>query len=258
MKKITIFIIIVLILSLLIVGSAGAVPFQTLEKGAFSGYNYGSPNFNGEYLDIKNDADWSSFWAKHKSNTFPTPPKPVIDFSKDMVLVAIYGTCPTGGYDICIVNIVRAQNNLIIYVDKTTPDPGQIVLPVVTNPYHIVTTPISKLKLDWRELGSQEITIEPRTLNLDSKGNSVNIKIEGFTDNPNYSPLDIDTSTVKIENIECNLKYGTYNKDKYITKADRLALEDAIGAPGESIELEVSGYFYDGTPFKGTDTIKAV
>lgn len=102
-----------------------------------------------------------------------------------------------------------------------------------------------------------DVRVEPQSLNLNSMGNYVNVKVEGFPDNPEYIPLDVDGTSVLIEGISCESKYGTWNEDKYITKADRLLIEDAIGAPGDEIELEVTGKLIDGTKFRGTAIIEA-
>jgi hypothetical protein len=103
-----------------------------------------------------------------------------------------------------------------------------------------------------------DVDLEPTSLNLDSKGNYVQFKIEGFPDDPNYTPRDVDPTTVKVEGVDADLKYGTFNNNRYIGKADRLLVEDAIGAPGEEVEVGISGALNDGTGFVGKATIKAI
>ncbi len=102
------------------------------------------------------------------------------------------------------------------------------------------------------------VRIEPQSLNLDSMGNWVNVKVEGFPDNPEYSPMDVDGNTVKVADVDADLKFGTWNDDKYIGKADRLAVEDAIGTPGEEVEVTVTGNLVDGTAFEGKAIIKVI
>lgn len=103
-----------------------------------------------------------------------------------------------------------------------------------------------------------DVRIEPQSLNLESMGNYVNIKVEGFPENAEYTPLDVDATYTEIEGIGCELKYGTWNENRFITKADRLLVEDAIGAPSDDAELEIKGKLQDGTGYKGTCTIKAI
>jgi hypothetical protein len=100
--------------------------------------------------------------------------------------------------------------------------------------------------------------LEPQSLNLDSNGNWVNVKVEAFPENPEYSPLDVDGSTVAVAGTGCDLKYGTWNENRWIGKCDRLAVEDAIGAPGDEVEVTVTGQVSDGTAFISTAVIKAV
>jgi hypothetical protein len=96
-----------------------------------------------------------------------------------------------------------------------------------------------------------EFRMEPQSLNLESNGNYMNVKVEGFPENPEYSPMDVAHGTLEVEGIGCELKYGTWNDNRYITKVDRLLIEDAIGIPGDDTELKITGYLADGTYFKG-------
>lgn len=103
-----------------------------------------------------------------------------------------------------------------------------------------------------------DVRIEPQTLNLDSMGNYVQVKVEGFPDNPEYSPLDVDETSVVVAGVGADLKFSTFNNNRFIGKADRLLVEDAIGAPGNEIEVDVKGKLNDGTAFIGKATIKAL
>jgi hypothetical protein len=103
-----------------------------------------------------------------------------------------------------------------------------------------------------------EVDLEPQSLNLDSNGNWVSYKIYSFPDNPEYTVYDIDTTSIKVENVDADLKFGTLNNNKFIGKVDRLLVEDAIGTPGEEVEVQVSGKLNDGTAFEGKAIIKAI
>ncbi len=101
------------------------------------------------------------------------------------------------------------------------------------------------------------VVLEPQSLNLDSMGNYVSVKVESFPENPEYSPMDVDGTSVEVGGVGVDLKYGTYNNNRFIGKADRLLVEDSIGAPGAEVEVEINGQLNDGTPFLGTAIIKA-
>jgi hypothetical protein len=103
-----------------------------------------------------------------------------------------------------------------------------------------------------------DVRMEPQSLNLDSNGNYVQFKVEGFPDNPEYGSMDVDGSTCAVAGVNADLKFGTYNDNKYIGKADRLLVEDAIGSPGEETEVQITGQLSDGTGFVGTAIIKAL
>jgi hypothetical protein len=103
-----------------------------------------------------------------------------------------------------------------------------------------------------------DVRLEPQSLNLDSMGNYVQVKVESFPENPEYSPMDVDGTSVEVEGIGCDLKYGTWNNNRWIGKVDRLLLEDAIGAPGAEVEVGVGGQLNDATPFTGDAIIKAL
>jgi hypothetical protein len=103
-----------------------------------------------------------------------------------------------------------------------------------------------------------DVDLEPQSLNLDSNGNWVSYKVYSFPDNPEYTVDDIDITSVQVENVDADLKFGTLNNNKFIGKVDRLLVEDAIGSPGEDIEVKVTGKLNDGTAFEGKAIIKAI
>jgi hypothetical protein len=101
------------------------------------------------------------------------------------------------------------------------------------------------------------VSMEPGSLNLDSNGNWVSFKVDSFPENPEYGPLDVDPTSCAVAGVGADLKFGTANNNHFIGKADRLMVEDAIGAPGEDVEVEISGKAA-GKSFKGTAIIKAI
>jgi hypothetical protein len=102
------------------------------------------------------------------------------------------------------------------------------------------------------------VEFEPQSLNLDSNGNYVQTKVVGFPENPEYTPYDVVPGSCEIAGIGVETKFDTANNNKFITKADRLLVEDAIGAPGEEVEVVINGNLQDGTNFAGSAFIKAI
>lgn len=97
------------------------------------------------------------------------------------------------------------------------------------------------------------IEIHPETLNLKSKGRWVTciIKLPDYLDES-----DIDPSTIMLEGaIPAEKPQLTGNSLN--VKFGRAELEEILTA-GEDIILTVTGELWDGMPFQGTDTIRAI
>jgi hypothetical protein len=122
-----------------------------------------------------------------------------------------------------------------------------------------ILTPIVQNVAKWFSSGiPANVKVEPQSLNRFSKGNLVNVKVSGFPENPEYNAYDVDGQTVTIQGISVDVKFGTYNLNKFIGKADRLLVEDAIGAPGDETEVTIEGKLSDGTSFSGISIIKTM
>jgi hypothetical protein len=93
------------------------------------------------------------------------------------------------------------------------------------------------------------VIIKPETLNLDSKG-----VFTAFITLENGDVTDIDASTLVCEGapaIRSNI-----DDDRLIVKFDR---QDLVGVePGDEVTFTIKGYFFDGTPFEGSDTIRVI
>ncbi len=112
------------------------------------------------------------------------------------------------------------------------------------------------------ELGSgilATVDVEPETLNLNSMGNWVTVKVQDFPDDPDIKVSQVIDGSVRLENIGAELTPSNNgNSDgQYMCKVDRVALEDLIGGPDEEVELAVAGDVED-TSFMGTCTIRAI
>ncbi len=113
------------------------VPFTTFGKGWVSYYGYDDYYFDGEYLAIKNQTAWASFWFNHTKGSTPQPPVPTnISWDVEMVLVSLLGWWP----DCCVArtNFTAAYmdgDTLYAYVENIY---GHGWLCMITNPYHII------------------------------------------------------------------------------------------------------------------------
>jgi hypothetical protein len=127
------------------------IPFETIDKGEISYFNYGDPNFWGADMVIREKKTWEWFRKLHTQGIQPPPPLSKVDFSKRMVLVALLGYQTSGGgpsveirdiQRILDMNVtdsrrlaIRKPPGIRVFVEENR-QPGP--LDVITNPYHII------------------------------------------------------------------------------------------------------------------------
>ena len=120
--------------------------FETLAHGTMSGAMIGP---GGENLVIRDQGSWEAFWEEHTSNMLCLAPPcpgmtpPLVDFDQDMVLVALHGTAPTGGYGISFTWLVGGGQHLKAPILNTNPGARCFLSQAITNPFHIIATRIS-------------------------------------------------------------------------------------------------------------------
>ena len=132
-------------------GLSQSIPFETIDQGEISHFNYGNANFLGADILIKDSTSWEWFWVNHTRGIYPAPPIPGVDFQKAMVLVALLGLQTSGGGPGIQITSVEEISSIDLSNDTITPrepsngikvtvkdnrEPG--LLPVITNPYHLV------------------------------------------------------------------------------------------------------------------------
>ena len=130
------------------------IPFETIDKGEISYFNYSDPDFLGADMVIKDERTWLWFWNQHtySSITLHPPTPPAINFKEETVLVVMLGHQSSGGGPSVEISSIERIRDLrvgsgagrmrerflraIRAFVKEKGGPG--VLPVITNPYHIV------------------------------------------------------------------------------------------------------------------------
>jgi hypothetical protein len=97
------------------------------------------------------------------------------------------------------------------------------------------------------------LRIEPRTLNLKSKGNwiTAHLTVE------KGSARDINASTLLLNGVVPPAWWKVTSNDTLLVKFDRAAVQ-AILAVSDSVDIEVAGYFYDGGSFEAHDVIRVI
>ena len=128
-----------------------SIPFETIDQGEISYFNYGNTTFLGADIIIKDRNSWEWFWVNHTQGIYPSPPIPGVDFQKAMVLAVLLGVQTSGGGPNIQISSVEEIPGIDLGNDVATPrepsdgikvtvkenkEPG--LLPVITSPYHIV------------------------------------------------------------------------------------------------------------------------
>jgi hypothetical protein len=116
------------------------IEFTTIESGALSGVT--------EPMDlvVKGESEWDYLWDLTHRNLVPKPGVPKIDFEKEMVLATLMGERSSSGYKIEICGVTLEKGIIEVKV-KNHETPGNLTL--MTQPYHIVTIPKYRYKIEF-------------------------------------------------------------------------------------------------------------
>lgn len=128
-------------------GPRGPVPFQTLEKGYYSGLT------DRAAVLVTDAGSWAELWQRHVSPRVPAPPPPEIDFHAYSVIAVSLGEKSSGGYAVEVVGVERLGDRLILSVRTRSPAPGAAVTAALSQPYHLVRIPRQegpvRLEVNW-------------------------------------------------------------------------------------------------------------
>jgi len=105
---------------------------ETIDKGEYSGI------VTKEQLVIESQDEWEELWGRHTAVHVPAPNASEVSFSKGMVIAIFSGEKPTGGYSIEITEVEFADDEVTIFFEEVSPEPGQPVTEALTQPFHIV------------------------------------------------------------------------------------------------------------------------
>jgi hypothetical protein len=92
-------------------------------------------------------AAWDQAYARRGQR----PPLPVIDFSREAVILASLGTRSTGGYTIDIDSVRAGSTVLEVFVRTTSPGPTCGATAALTQPVVMVALPRTRLPVRFEE-----------------------------------------------------------------------------------------------------------
>lgn len=84
--------------------------------------------------------EWDRLWTEHAAPMLPRPNAPQIDWKHEMVVCALLGERPSGGFAIAIEDVDTKSKPWIVYAREKKPAEGALVPMMVTAPYHMVVT----------------------------------------------------------------------------------------------------------------------
>jgi hypothetical protein len=96
---------------------------------------------------IRTQTEWQTFWKTHS-----TQPAPVVDFSKSIVAGVFLGMRPTGGYSVSIRTVRRTPTGAVVEYLSSTPDKNQMVIQMLTSPFHLIAIPGDIVKVEFKEV----------------------------------------------------------------------------------------------------------
>jgi len=109
-----------------------ALPFETLLTEARSGLTEPRREV------IRSERAWRELWARVFAGVNPTPTRPAVDFSREMLIVVALGERRSGGFGIAVQRVSPRADGLAIEVLESCPAPGAMVSMGLTQPLEVV------------------------------------------------------------------------------------------------------------------------
>jgi hypothetical protein len=117
------------------------VNFEIIDSGYISGY------CEEAYFVVRTESEWEMIWERHTILQEPPPSCPNVDFSKNVVICAFMGRCPTAGYSIYIEKIWTDEEQVHVEIFKRSPSGDLVVAEVITSPFVIAS--LEKIDLQF-------------------------------------------------------------------------------------------------------------
>lgn len=90
------------------------------------------------FLLITGPEAWATFLRQQRSQPDSWPK---VDWEREVVLVALMGGKRTGGYRITVEEVRVGDGAVVVRVQEVSPRPDEMVIQVLTSPFHVVTVP---------------------------------------------------------------------------------------------------------------------
>ena len=100
---------------------------------------------------IRNAIEWAMVWTSLNKSHDPQPPRPVINFSTEQIVVAALGARPSTGYSVRVTGASGTGNGVTVRLETQSPGPGCGVLTTVTYPVEISKMPRTAEPVSFEE-----------------------------------------------------------------------------------------------------------
>ena len=91
-------------------------------------------------LVIRTQSAWEEVWNQLVAGRLVPPPRPAVDFTREIVVIAGTGLKPSTGYEISIQGATANRDEAVVQVRSTTPG-NCVVATVITSSVDIVRMP---------------------------------------------------------------------------------------------------------------------
>jgi hypothetical protein len=100
---------------------------------------------------VRDEARWARLWEQVYAGVTPRPPRPPVDFSRQMLIAVAAGTRPTGGFDIAVRAVTVRGIALDVEILESCPPPDAMVSAALTHPVMVVRLDALALAPAFRE-----------------------------------------------------------------------------------------------------------
>ena len=107
--------------------ATGSLPIRRIGQWTASGIS------TAERMVIRDDSTYARFWESLGAGQ-----RPVVDFSRDVVIAVAAGQRPSGGHAIAVERVAHAGAGLVVEVVETVPGPGCWTTQQLTRPVDVV------------------------------------------------------------------------------------------------------------------------
>lgn len=130
--------------------ASGLIPFETVQRGAYSGFE------DPVESAVTTRRDFANLWQLLYANRDPVPPLPNINMNQNSLIVVALGDRPDGSYSVEIEQIRREDDTVVVeYTERRRCGPSTSA---IVQPFHIVridgtldSRPVFRRRLDAPE-----------------------------------------------------------------------------------------------------------